>query len=315
MLTLRLRSGQVLRILLSLIFTLTFAPPAYGEAGDKPPRYDLIIYKWVDEDGSVNFTDSIDRIPERYRKSAEKKNLPPSGITFTVKHITDGDTIITTSGEKIRFLGIDAPEVASDKMPAQFFSEEAKTANKNMLEGKTIRLEFDIEKIDKYGRLLAYIFSRDGTFVNAKLIEDGNARSYFIPPNVKYYSQFKKLEKEAIKNRKGLWSEPDSIAPIPHSDAIRHIGKFRFVEGVVRSIRNTGKAVHLDFGDNPDEDFTVTIFDRDYQRFREKGIDPSGYYEGKAVAVYGKIKLYRGAEIVVSFPEDITISGKEQKPN
>src|SRR3990172_11839605 len=124
MLTLRLRSGQVLRIRLSLIITLTFAPPAYGEAGNKPPRYDLIIYKWVDEDGSVNFTDSIDRITERYRKRAEKKNLPPSGITFTVKHITDGDTIIATTGEKIRFLGIDAPEVASEKMPAQFFSEE-----------------------------------------------------------------------------------------------------------------------------------------------------------------------------------------------
>src|SRR3989338_6696050 len=150
-------------------------------------------------------------------------------------------------------------------------------------------------------------FLKDRTFVNAKLIEDGNARAYFIPPNVKYYSQFKKLEKEAMKNRKGLWSETDSISPISHSDAIRHIGKFRFVEGVVRSIHNTGKAVHLNFGNNPDEDFTVTIFDRDYQRFREKGIDPSGYYEGKAVAVYGKIKLYRGAEIVVSFPEDIVI--------
>ncbi|MBI3584375.1 MAG: thermonuclease family protein [Nitrospinae bacterium] len=293
-----------------LIFSLTFTLPAYGEAGDKPPRYDLIVYKWVDEDGTVNFADTIDKIPERYRKSAEKKNLPPSGISFSVRHIIDGDTIITTSGEKIRFLGIDAPEVASEKMPAQFFSEEAKMANKNMLDGKTIRLEFDIEKIDKYGRLLAYIFLKDGTFVNAKLIEDGDARAYCIPPNVKYYSRFKKLEKEAIKNRKGLWSEPDSIAPIPHSDAIRHIGKFRFVEGVVRSIHNTGKAVHLNFGNNPDEDFTVTIFDRDYQRFREKGIDPSGYYEGKTVAVYGKIKLYRGAEIVVSFPEDIAVTDR-----
>ena len=279
-------------------------PTAYGE-----------VYKWTDEDGSVNFTDSIDRIPERYRKGAEKKSLPSVGITLTVKHVIDGDTIIATSGEKVRYLGIDTPEISSEKMPAQFFSEESKKANKELVGGRTIRLELDEEKIDKHGRLLAYVYLKDGTFVNAKLIEDGNARSYFIPPNVKYYSQFKKLEKEAMKNRKGLWSEPDSIAPIPHSEAIRHIGKFRFVEGVVRSIHNAGKAVHLNFGDNPDEDFTVTIFERDYQRFKEKGIDPSGRYTGKRVTVYGKIKLYMGAEIVVSFPEDITISGKEQKPN
>ncbi|MBI3600426.1 MAG: thermonuclease family protein [Nitrospinae bacterium] len=271
-------------------------PTAYGD-----------VYKWIDKDGTVNFADSIDRIPENYRKDAEKKHFPTAGIILTVKHVIDGDTIITTTGEKIRFLGIDAPEVASEKMPAQFFSEGAKMANKKLLEGKTIKLEFDIEKVDKYGRLLAYVYLKDGTFVNANLIEDGSARAYFIPPNVKYYSQFKKLEKEAIKNRKGLWSEPDSIASIPHSNAIRNIGKFRFVEGVVRSIHNTGKIVYLNFGDNPDEDFTVTIFDRDYQRFREKGIDPATYYTGKKVIVYGKIKLYRGAEIIVSFPEDIIV--------
>jgi micrococcal nuclease len=286
-------------ILLTLTLTLALTLHAQGE-----------VYKWTDEDGSVNFTDSIDRIPERYRKDTEKKNLPKSGLTFNVKHITDGDTIITTTGEKIRLLGIDSPEIASEKMPAQFFSEESKIAAINLLKGKSIRLEFDEEKTDKYGRLLAYIFLKDGTFINAKLIEDGYARAYFIPPNVKYYSHFKKLEKEAIKNRKGVWSEPDSISPIPNSEAIRHIGKFRYVEGIVRNIHDSGKAVHLNFGDNPDEDFTITIFERDYQRFKKKGIDPSSHYEGKRVTVYGKIKLYRGAEIVVSFPEDIIISGR-----
>ncbi|MBI4378453.1 MAG: thermonuclease family protein [Nitrospinae bacterium] len=285
----------IFRILLILIFTFTL--PARGD-----------VYKWIDEDGSVNFTDSIDRIPERYRKGAEKKHLPTTGITLTVRHVIDGDTIIATTGEKVRYLGIDTPELASEKGPAQFFSEDSKKANKELVNGKSMRMEFDAEKIDRHGRLLAYVYLKDGTFINAKLIEDGSARVYFIPPNMKYYDQFKKLEKEAIKRRVGLWSEPDSTTPIPHFDAIKHIGKFRFVEGTVRKVYKTEKAVYLDFGDNPDENFTVTIFNRDYPRFYEKGIDLINYYTGKKIIVYGKVKLYRGAEIIVSFPEDIQLA-------
>lgn len=282
----------IIRII-PLALALTLASPVYGE-----------VYKWIDKDGTVNFTDTIENIPERYRKDAEKKNLPTAGITLAVKHVIDGDTIIAASGEKVRYVGIDSPELASEERPAQFFAEDSKNANKEMVEGRTIKLELDIEKTDKHGRILAYIFLKDGTFVNAKLVENGYARTYFIPPNIKYYSQFKKLEKEAIKNRKGLWSEPDSTIHIPPSEAIRHLGKFRFVEGVVKNIRKTDKAVHLNFGDNPDDDFTAVIFERDFQRFKEKGIDLTNY-KGKTVTVYGKIKLYRGAEIVVSFPEDI----------
>ena len=288
---------QVSRILLTLTLTLTLTLPVWGD-----------VYKWTDEDGSVNFTDSIDRIPERYRKGAEKKSLPSVGITLTVKHVIDGDTIIAASGEKVRYLGIDTPEITSEKMPAQFFSEESKKANKELVGGRTIRLELDEEKVDKHGRLLAYVYLKDGTFVNAKLIEDGNARAYFIPPNIKYYAKFKKTEIEAMKNRKGVWNESDSLTPISHIEAIRQIGKFRFVEGIVRNSRKTENGVYLNFGDNPDEDFSVIIFKSDYQRFQEKGIDPASYYTGKKVVVYGKIKLYRGAEIVVSFPEDIKVS-------
>lgn len=297
MLILRLCSEQVLRVLLSLIFSLALTLPAYGE-----------IYKWTDKDGTVNFTDAIDNIPDKYRKNTEKKNLPSAGITLHVRHVIDGDTVIATTGEKIRYLGIDAPEMVSEKNPAQYFAEESKMTNKKLVEGKIIKLEFDVEKTDRHGRLLAYVFLKDGTFVNTKLIEEGSARSYFIPPNIKYYAQFKKTEIEAMKNRKGVWNESDSLTPIFHIEAIRHIGKFRFVEGIVRNSRKTENGVYLNFGDNPDEDFSVIIFKSDYQRFQEKGINPASYYTGKKVVVYGKIKLYRGAEIVVSFPEDIKVS-------
>ena len=284
-------------LIFNFCFSFTNSLPVNGE-----------VYKWTDGDGTVNFTDAIDNIPDKYKKNTEKKNLPSAGITLHVRHVIDGDTVITTTGEKVRYLGIDAPEMASEKNPAQYFAEESKMTNKKLVEGKTIKLEFDVEKTDRHGRLLAYVFLKDGTFVNAKLIEDGNARAYFIPPNIKYYAKFKKTEIEAMKNRKGVWNESDSLTPISHIEAIRQIGKFRFVEGIVRNSRKTENGVYLNFGDNPDEDFSVIIFKSDYQRFQEKGIDPASYYTGKKVVVYGKIKLYRGAEIVVSFPEDIKVS-------
>ncbi|MEK6591316.1 MAG: thermonuclease family protein [Nitrospinota bacterium] len=281
---------------LTLILSFLLVLPARGE-----------VYKWVDENGTVSFTDAFDKIPERYRKGAEKKNLPTTGITLTVRHVIDGDTIIATTGEKVRYLGIDAPELASEKGPVQFFAEDSKNANKELVNGKSIRMEFDAEKIDRHGRLLAYVYLKDGTFINAKLIDGGSARVYFIPPNMKYYDQFKKLEKEAIGRQEGLWSEPYSTTPIPHFEAIKHIGKYRFIEGTVKKVYKTEKAIYLNFGENPDEDFTVTIFNRDYPRFYEKGIDLINYYTGKKIIVYGKVKLYRGAEIIVSFPEDIIV--------
>jgi micrococcal nuclease len=78
---------------------------------------------------------------------------------------------------------------------------------KNLVEGKRVALEFDVEKHDRYDRLLAYVYLKDAnrTFVNAQIVNEGYASLMTIPPNVKYADLFLKLYQEARQNRRGLW--------------------------------------------------------------------------------------------------------------
>lgn len=83
--------------------------------------------------------------------------------------------------------------------------KEASGFTRKLVESKKVRLEFDIERYDKYGRPLAYVYLEDGTFVNARIIEEGYAQVMTIAPNVKHAQTFLKLEREAREKNKGLW--------------------------------------------------------------------------------------------------------------
>jgi micrococcal nuclease len=85
--------------------------------------------------------------------------------------------------------------------------KEASSFTRKLVEGKRVKLVFDAQKHDKYGRLLAYVYLEDGTFVNGKIIEEGYAQVMTIAPNVKYAKTFLKLEREARQKKKGLWKD------------------------------------------------------------------------------------------------------------
>ena len=76
---------------------------------------------------------------------------------------------------------------------------------RKLVEDKRVKLEFDVQKRDKYGRLLAYAYLDDGTFVNGRIMEEGYAQVMTIAPNVKYAQTFLRLEREARQKGKGLW--------------------------------------------------------------------------------------------------------------
>lgn len=137
---------------------------------------------------------------------------------FLVRRVIDGDTIELQTGERVRLIGIDTPEIhESDKLYRDSYrsrqdiaairqmGQRAYVFTKNLVEGKRVRLEFDLEKRDKYKRLLAYVYLKDGTFVNAEILRHGYASLMTIPPNVKYADLFLKLSQEARNNRRGLW--------------------------------------------------------------------------------------------------------------
>jgi micrococcal nuclease len=121
-----------------------------------------------------------------------------------VKRVVDGDTLLLTNRERVRLIGVDTPETKHPQKPVQRFGKEAYWFTKRMVEGEEVCLEFDWQKRDKYGRLLAYVFLTDGTFLNAEIIKQGYGFAYTRFP-FKYLAEFRQYEREARENRKGLW--------------------------------------------------------------------------------------------------------------
>jgi len=137
--------------------------------------------------------------------------LPESAV---IRRVIDGDTVELGDGRLVRYIGIDTPELRR-KIAGQWvedpqpFSQAAKEANARLVEGKTVRLEYDVETHDRYGRLLAYVYV-DGTMVNAALLAGGYAQPLAIPPNVRHVEEFRRLVREARDATRGLWSAPRS---------------------------------------------------------------------------------------------------------
>jgi len=145
---------------------------------------------------------------ETATQSTHKLHAP---VFFPVKKIVDGDTFWaddgTAKGIKIRLIGIDAPESKrSFKKEIGVYGKESKAYLSQLLKGRKVRLEYDLDPKDQYGRTLAYVYLEDGTFVNADLIKNGFATLLTIPPNVKFADHFYELQQEARKTKKGLWN-------------------------------------------------------------------------------------------------------------
>ena len=129
-----------------------------------------------------------------------------------VTKVVDGDTFWidegTEKGQKIRLIGVDAPETRrSSRKEIGAYGTEAKSFLMKMLLNAEIRLDYDVDPTDRYGRTLAYAYLRDGTFVNAELIEQGYAMVLTVPPNVRFADKFVKLQRKAREERRGLWKE------------------------------------------------------------------------------------------------------------
>ena len=130
-----------------------------------------------------------------------------------INFIYDGDTVRADTGDLIRLLGVDAPEMNWEEGEPEFYAREAFEYTKENLLGQLVYLEYDEVKEDKYGRTLAYLFLADGSFFNEKLLEEGYARLLLIPPNLKYSDKLKEAEAEARNAGRGIWSTADEEIP------------------------------------------------------------------------------------------------------
>jgi len=131
----------------------------------------------------------------------------PDGPAVRVTSVIDGDTIeVVLAGrpDRVRLLGVDTPETVDPHRPVGCYGPEASAFTKQHLAGRTVRLRFDRQRRDRYGRLLAYVYLR-GRFVNASLIELGYARTLSVPPNTAHAAELASLERRAALDGRGLW--------------------------------------------------------------------------------------------------------------
>lgn len=131
------------------------------------------------------------------------------GRLYKVDRIIDGDTIEIEGGQKVRYIGIDAPETVHPSKTVACFGKEAAEKNKELVEGKMVKLEKDVSETDKYGRLLRYVYV-EGLFVNDYLVRQGYATVYTTPPDIKYQDLFFESERAARDNKRGLWTSCSS---------------------------------------------------------------------------------------------------------
>jgi endonuclease YncB( thermonuclease family) len=129
-------------------------------------------------------------------------------LRVKVHWVDDGDTIVVAGGERVRYLGINTPEVAHKDEPGEPFGDEAKAFNKKLVQGRWINLELAEQQRDPYGRLLAYVFLADGTFVNGELVRQGYAHLLRKQPKLRYWERLLALQRQALKEKKGMWSLP-----------------------------------------------------------------------------------------------------------
>jgi len=128
-------------------------------------------------------------------------------VSAICSRAVDGDTMIVNIAgvkERVRLIGVDTPETKHPRKPVQYYGKEASMFTATMAEGKKVRLEFDQNQRDRYKRLLAYVYLKNGTFLNAEIVKEGYGHAYTKFP-FKYMNEFRTYEKEARLRKRGLW--------------------------------------------------------------------------------------------------------------
>ena len=162
-------------------------------------KQELEETNYIENKLKLEKTDSI----ENELKSDEEQKVieeKEDGL-FKVTGIIDGDTIYIDTGEKIRLICIDTPETHED------YYQEAKNYLEDLILYKEVRLEKDISETDRYGRLLRYIYTKEGDFVNKMIVRAGYGKAYRYEPDISKCSEIEEAEEYAKDDNLGIWSE------------------------------------------------------------------------------------------------------------
>lgn len=217
-------------------------------------------------------------------------------LNATVFRVIDGDTIEISGGDRVRLLGIDAPERDDPR------SGQAARRLRELLASGSVILE-TCETRDIYGRILATV-RVERINVNRILLSEGLALPMLIPPCGRSVAG-EVLAAAAIGalSGKGIYSL-EGYRIISHTEAGDHIGEHAIVKGTILDLHRGRKVWHLNFGSDWKTDFTAVLFREGQSRFSDLGIDPAALV-GSEVLIMGEVKQYNGPEIIVRGPDQV----------
>ncbi len=233
--------------------------------------------------------------------SSPSPALPQRGVIIAVD---DGDSIKVRfkngAERKVRLLGIDAPEINDSKEENRFWAQMAKRFVSFYLYRREVRLSYEAEIEDKYGRVLAYIQDKEHGLFNEFMIREGFA-FVFSNSSIKkeYMRRFRKAEDEAKKKGNGLWRKGE-FRSIPASEARHYLGKVLSVQFFSSKVEERRNFLFLH---SLQGEFQALIPRQNLALFPDRES-----FQNKVLSVTGFLEEYRGLpQIIIFFPDQIRI--------
>ncbi len=184
-----------------------------------------------------------------------------------IEYVHDGDTLHLVGGQKVRLIGINTPELARDKTPAEYYGVEARDALRRLLKaGTRLGIQYGREQYDRYGRTLAHLYLEDGFSVQQWLLENGYAMAIAIPPNLHNVDCYQQAEQFARIKRRGIWDRGE-LKTLDAAALRRGDQGFRLVKGQVTKVKRTNKWIWLSLSAN----FSLRIA-REDERYFDDGL-------------------------------------------
>ncbi|MBO6784159.1 MAG: thermonuclease family protein [Alphaproteobacteria bacterium] len=229
------------------------------------------------------------------------------GPRAVVTDVVDGDTVVLDNGREVRLVGIQAPKLplgrpGFEKWP---LADASKAALEKLVLGRTVTLAYGGARVDRYNRLLAHLFTEDGTWIQGRLLGDGMARVYSFPDNRALVHEMLAREGHAREARDGIWALPYYVVLDTEASAA-HVDRFALVEGRVLETARVRGRTFLNFGPDWRTDFTIAISAKNWKSFAAQGISHEDY-AGRRVRVRGWLKSRNGPMIDVTHPEQIEV--------
>jgi len=218
---------------------------------------------------------------------------PPAHVDEYVRvaYVYDGDTVRLQDGRKVRFVGINAPELAHDGHPAEPLAQAARQALKALLAANPrVGLRFGAQHFDHYHRVLAHLFTDKGRSIHAWLLEQGFAASIAIPPNLWHQACYQQAERLARQEKRGIWALPYYL-PLSAKRLDGRVRGFHLISGRVRKLSRSRKSIWLKLDDGVD----LRIARQDLQYFERQNFER---YVGQRVEARGWLHPYRNRTVL-----------------